>query len=184
MSELDDFFAKQYGFNSTAEYKLAMEFNSHITTESKKYYDLPPEQWPEIKFNWNFNLDEQRYSFDGMKQQQFCECCPNGLLLGLIDLKTFDQHLCHYSRRDEGELWELGSKSKLAEMIVYLSEGHPIAPPAIKPISTSEVIFIGGHHRYAVAKAIEVDEIPLHVPPEFKTEIESIFKINWHKPNK
>ena len=96
-----------------------------------------------------------------------------------MPLNEFDQYLCNFSRRDDNELWEVGFQSKLAEMIVYLSEGNPITPPIIKPLKNNEIIFQGGHHRYAVAKAIGCNNIWIYALPEDVNILNQFINICW-----
>ena len=73
----------------------------------------------------------------------------------------------------------IGSKHSLANLIVYLSEGRPISPPFVKPVDNGEVIFQGGHHRYAIAKVTGVDVFPIHVQRCNKTEIDKRVNVDW-----
>jgi len=76
-------------------------------------------------------------------------------------------------------LWEVGFSSSLSFLIAYLAEGHPISPPLVKPAENGEVIFQGGHHRYAIAKEIGEMEIPIHICPEDKDNLDKILEIEW-----
>jgi hypothetical protein len=73
----------------------------------------------------------------------------------------------------------VGSKDKLARLIVYLSEGRSISPPLVKPLENGEVIFNGGHHRYAIAKEKRENVIPIHIQPEYQARIDEIFPVWW-----
>ncbi len=176
---MDDELAQAFGYDSAEHYQLSLEENERVFNKSKDLYNKPPEEWPAIKFNWDYCLESQRHCFDGLSQSEFEKCYPDGLVLGHMPLKEFDKYLCHYSRRDGDELWELGSQSKLAKMIVYLSEDRPISPPIIKPVDNKEVIFQGGHHRYAVDKAIGIKEISLYAYPEHVEKLNKSMKIRW-----
>ncbi|MDE1334042.1 transcriptional regulator [Vibrio vulnificus] len=179
MSILNDELAQVFGYDSAEDYNRAKAEREKMHTKAKEFYNKQPKDWPAIEFNWDYRLESQRYCFDGMSQPDFNETYPNGLVLGHMPLKEFDKYLCHYSRRDGDELWELGCQSKLAEMIVYLSEGKPITPPIIKPVENNEVIFQGGHHRYAVAKAIELQEISIYAYAENIEELNRFMNIRW-----
>ncbi|VAW78682.1 hypothetical protein MNBD_GAMMA13-1653 [hydrothermal vent metagenome] len=161
------------------EYRKEASLKAKIRDESEALIDSPINQWPQIKINWDISVESQGFCFDGVSEKDFNENHPEGLLLGYVSLEDFDKKLCHYSRRDEGELWELGCQRKLAYLIVYLSEGRPISPPVVKPVENGEVIFIGGHHRYAVAKAIGENKIPIYVCPENKLGIDKIVNVEW-----
>ena len=176
---MDDYLAQVFGYESAEDYKRAITENNRIFNKSKEFYNTPPEEWPDIKFNWDYRLESQRFCFDGLTQYDYEKEYPEGLILGHMPLKEFDKYLCHYSRRDAGELWQVGCQSKLAEMIVYLSEGNPITPPIIKPIEGNEVIFQGGHHRYAVAKAIGLKEIPVYAHSKHVAKLDQFIDINW-----
>ena len=161
------------------EYRAKLLLSKRLSKESKKYIDTPSSEWPPIEFNWDLSRESQRHSLDGERLSTFGEYYPAGFLRGFIALQDLDQRLCHYSRRDEGELWEVGSKDKLARLIVYLSEGRPISPPLVKPLGNGEIIFNGGHHRYAIAKEIREDVIPIHIQPEYQERIDEILHVRW-----
>lgn len=96
-----------------------------------------------------------------------------------MNLLDFDKVLCHFNRREEGELWKVGDSGKLAFLIVYLSENKPISPPFIKPNNHSEIYFVGGNHRYAIAKALGEDEIPIYVVHSDKDAISKLLPVRW-----
>lgn len=161
------------------EYRAEKALRIRISEGSQKYVGKPSSEWPEIFLNWDLSKEGQRYSLDGSNKNNFAEHYPEGFLLGYVNLEEFDKKLCKYSRRDERELWEVGFEGKLAYLIVYLSENRKISPPLIKPLETGEVIFNGGHHRYAIAKEIGVETIPIHIQPESKAEIDAILNVEW-----
>lgn len=161
------------------EYRAKRSLFQRLSKESEKYIDTPSSEWPPIKFNWDLSEENQRYSLDGESKEKFEEHYPAGFLLGFVTLKELDKKLCHYSRRDKGELWDVGSKDKLANLIVYLSEGRPISPPLVKPLESGEVIFNGGHHRYAIAKEKGENVIPIHIQPEYQARITDILHVRW-----
>ncbi|VAW51400.1 hypothetical protein MNBD_GAMMA05-99 [hydrothermal vent metagenome] len=161
------------------QYRIESSTRSRIYDEAQKYIELPVNKWPEINMNWDVSIEGQRYCFDGMSKQEFLKYYPDNLCLGTVMLHDFDKKLCHFSRRDGSELWELGSQTKLAFLIVYLSENLPISPPVAKPTDNNEVIFTGGHHRYAVAKSIGEGNIPICVCPEHKSGIDEIINVTW-----
>lgn len=158
-----------------------INFKNEISKKAKKYKNKPVEDWPPIVINWDLNPSNQRFCLDGCTQKEFDSVYTEGFILGWTKLNDFDKHLCHYSRRDDGELWKVGDKSKLAEMLVYLSEGHPISPPLAKYNDESHlIIFWGGHHRYAVAKAINENMILICILPEEKSKINRLINVNWN----
>lgn len=159
-------------------YRQQRAFKNDIRNKAEKVKNTPVEDWPEIKINWDLSKEAQRFCCDGMKQEEFDEYYPNGFFIYWVCLDDFDSVLGDYSRRDEGELWAVGSESKLAEMIIYLSEGHPISPPISSYVTeTNKIILSGGHHRYAVAKAIGEKNIPICMDMDNKIEIEKLIKI-------
>lgn len=156
-------------------YRQQRAFKNDIRNKAEKVRNLPVEDWPEIKINWDLSKEAQRFCCDGMKQEEFEEYYPKGFFIYWVCLGDFDNVLGAYSRRDEGDLWTVGFESKLAEMIIYLSEGHPISPPLAAPNEYSDdIILLGGHHRYAVAKAIGEKRIPICIRPDNKPEIERL----------
>lgn len=161
------------------EYRKQKLIRERIRKSAKKYRKAPVENWPKIVMNWDVSPESQRFSFDGQSKKEFDDYYPQGLCLGYVQLHEFDKVLCHYSRRDEGELWKVGDDSKLAYLIVYLSEGGSISPPVVKPLDNGEVIFTGGHHRYAIAKVIGEKRIPIYVCPEHKLEVGKRVTVEW-----
>lgn len=155
------------------------KLRSRIFEESQKYVRLPVEYWPEINMNWDVSETSQRFTLDGESEDNFKKYYPEGFLLGYVSLSDMDNILHHFSRRDEGELWEVGCEFKLARLIVYLSEGRSISPPLVKPIENGEVILQGGHHRYAIAKVIGEKRIPIHVEPKYKTQLDDLLAVEW-----
>ncbi len=175
---LEENYAKQEGV-SIEEYRKRTELRMKINEESEKYMDTPPDLWPEIKFNWDISESSQRFTLDSQSEEDFEKHYPKGFDLGYVNLEDFDKKLCHFSRRDGNELWELGFKSRLAHLIVYLARGYPISPPLVAPTGEHEVVFKGGHHRYAIAKAIGENEIPIYVESGNVTKINSIINVRW-----
>ena len=161
------------------EYRKEKALRVQINEELPLYINTERSNWPAIKFNWDLSVSSQRFSLDGSTQAEFNKNYPEGFLLGFVGLKELDAILCHHSRRDDGELWELGCSHKLAFLIVYLSKGHPISPPLVKPLESGEIIFHGGHHRYAIAKELGELIVPIHAEPKFKGEIDSLLNVNW-----
>lgn len=160
-------------------YRAERDLHVRISEESQKYVGKPSSEWPVIYFNWDISKEGQRFSLDGASKKDFTAHYPEGFILGHVNLKEFDKKLCNYSRRDEGELWEVGFADKLAHLIVYLSENRHISPPLVKPLESGEVIFNGGHHRYAIAKEIGLEILPIHIIPEYKAEIDEILSVKW-----
>ena len=163
------------------EFRKECALKTRIRNEAKKYLNTPVEKWPPIKFNWDILSTSQRFSIDGQSQEEFVENYPGGFFLGYVELAEIDKVLCHYSQRDVGELWTLGSPCRLAYLIVYLSEGRPISPPLVTPLNSGEVTLQAGHHRYAIAKAVNEHEIPIYVIPEHKTQLDNLIIVQWNE---
>lgn len=176
--DFDEILAEISG-QSIEEYRAEAKLRERLFDESQKYIETDIEQWPKITFNWNTNSEGQRFSLDAMTIDEFNKYYPEGFCLGYVDLKKFDKYLCHFSRRDDGELWTVGCQSRLARLIVYLSEARPIAPPLVKPLDNRELILQGGHHRYALAKVVGIKRIPIYVEPSYKDRVSSILSISW-----
>ena len=156
---LEEILAVQRG-EDLEEFRKERALRIRIMNEAEKYLNAPVEKWPPIKFNWDISSTSQRFSIDGQSQEEFVENFPDGFFLGYVELAEIDKKLCHYSRRDDGELWKVGFPDRLAYLIIYLSEGRPISPPLVKPLDSGEVILQGGHNRYAIAKVVNEHEIP------------------------
>ena len=148
---------------------------------ASRFENLPVEEWPNIQFKWDISKASQRFSLDGCTKENFEQYYPQGLLLGWVSLSDFDAKLCHYSRRDTAqELWACGCQWKLSRMIEYLAQGRPISPPLVKPtMNSSEIIFLGGNHRYAVAKALNINNIPILVSPQHAESLSCLCVISW-----
>lgn len=157
------------------------ELRDRIRRESDAFVGTPSTSWPLITMNWDIRPGSARFALDGFSQADYDKYYPKGLLAGQVALKEIDKILCHFSRRDEGELWEVGAQHKLAYLIIYLSEGRPITPPLIKPHSTylDQVMITGGHHRYAIAKEVEEESLPIYVEPCDKAAMDKLLTINW-----
>ncbi len=76
----DELLATFKGENLDA-YRKRKEILNNVQRELKKYI-TPPSEWPKLKFNWDLTEDGQRYSFDGLSQDELWNCYPNGLNLG------------------------------------------------------------------------------------------------------
>ena len=151
--------------DSQEEAKARTALNADLHAEGEQYRDTPPLQWPTLIFDWDFSLEGQRHSLDGVKADEFQKSHPNGLRLGWVTVAEFDSKLCHFNRRDENELWSTGCASKLSRAIAYLRRGLPITPPLVGSVEgKDELYFLGGNHRYAVLKAVGREtEFPIYV---------------------
>ncbi|MEL0619352.1 ParB N-terminal domain-containing protein [Psychrobacter proteolyticus] len=176
--DMDEVFAAIAG-ETLEVYQDKYKLRSRILSEASQYIETDSSDWPPITFNWDLSKEGQRFSLDGENELSFKTHYPEGFILGKVELEILDKKLCHFSRRDKGELWTLGRKNSLAYLIVYLSQNRPISPPLVKPHLMGEVILMGGHHRYAIAKEIGEKSIPIYVEPKYRKEIEKIMEIDW-----
>lgn len=178
---LDAIHADNMGI-TVEEYRAQVALNISLHAEGASYDGLPACEWPQLTFNWDFTRKGQRFGFDGVRSQEFQDRYPDGLQLGYMSLVAFDQQLAHFSRRDTPEeLWSLGCRFKLAKTIAYIRRGYAITPPIAGPMG-KEVILKGGHHRYAIAKAVQLDTIPFLVAPDDVKAIENLLDVNWLVP--
>jgi len=161
------------------EYLEEKKLRERISTEAERYFNLPVSAWPKITMNWDTSKESQRYSLDAICEALFNFRYPQGFCLGYVSLAELDKKLCKWSHRDDSELWTVGFPSRLAYLIVYLSEGRSISPPFVRPFSHNELIFGGGHHRYAIVKAIGETEVPIHVLPEDKEQVGALLSVRW-----
>ena len=181
-SILDKIVAENSG-ETLEVYRANKMLRLKISKEANQYIDTDSLHWPPITFNWDLSKKGQRFSLDSENELSFETYYPEGFILGKVKLDDFDKKLCHFSRRDEGELWKVGCKSSLAYLIVYLSERRLISPPLVKPHIMGEVMIQGGHHRYAIAKEIGEVYIPIYIEPQYKKEIDNIIEVNWYDSN-
>lgn len=165
-----------------AEYRIDRALNGELHDEGESYRGLPPSLWPQLTFNWDFSRVGQRFALDGVTRQMFQSMYPDGLVLGRMPLESFDPHIVHFSRRDTiQELWSLGSASRLAKTIAYIHRGLPLTPPIAGP-QDGGVILRGGNHRYAIAKAIQLETIPFLVAPDEVDAMSKLLNVNWGSP--
>ncbi len=156
---------------------IALE--NRIESISRGYVDKPVEDWPELEFCWDFSVESQRFAFDGMSPNDAKALEAYDLICGLVRLDQFDGKLCVRSSKSKQEFWSVGDKSKLAYLIVYLSENRPVTPPYIVPLENGEIFIEGGNHRYAVAKQLDLSQFPIYVSREHKEAIEQLLDIEW-----
>lgn len=175
---IDNIFADNAG-ETLESYRSKKILHSRISSEANQYIETDSSDWPPITFNWDLSKEGQRFSLDGENESNFKTHYPEGFILGKVELHDLNSKLCHFSRRDKGELWTVGCKSSLAYLIVYLSEKRPISPPLVKPHLMGEVMLMGGHHRYAIAKEIGEKYIPIYVEPKYRKEIDKLMEIDW-----
>lgn len=160
-------------------YRVNKIIHNDISNKSKKHICTPPDKWPSININWDLSKDSQCFTLDGCKNIQFNIDYPNGLILGYVNVKEFDNLLCSHNKRNYQHLWSLGDKQKLAYLIQYASECRPITPPLVIPLATNQLAISGGNHRYTLAKFINENKIPIYVELQHKDRIANIISICW-----
>ena len=160
--------------------KKRSALNEELEKNAKLLNGRPPTEWPKLNFNWDTSSESQRFALDGISPADFSQRHPEGFSLGWVPLSDVDKHLCHTSRRNlPDELWTIGDLNKLAKAIAYISRGLPISPPYVCLYKDVALVLGGGNHRYTIAKAINVQEIPIYVAPESKTAVSKILSIRW-----
>ncbi|MCI5168076.1 MAG: transcriptional regulator [Candidatus Electrothrix sp. GM3_4] len=187
MDTLDEIMAANAG-QTIEEHCESKAIREALMPKATQIKGTPPSEWPKLKFNWDLSLEGRQYSFDPFNSLSSARDIEKwklefeDLKLGWVKLKEMDRHLCFFSRRDGiEELWNLGNSSNLAFVIAYISDGLPISPPVVEPHSEGGVILSGGHHRYAAAKAVEEEKIPIYCRPEHRNKISNLFSIEWVK---
>ena len=134
-------------------YREMLVFRKELRIEAEKFVDLPPSKWPQLSFNWDFKPESQCYALDGVKTNEFQKSYPLGFCLAWVEFSEFDNELCSFNRRnDEDEIWSIGCKSKVAEVIAYVARGLPITPILANVNCLNQLCLNGGNHRYVVAK--------------------------------
>jgi hypothetical protein len=170
-------------YKDSDEARARRELQDQIRAESEQYLLAPVSAWPEIKIKWDLSQESQHLSLDHSQafytRPRFDRDYPEGFLLGWVSLRDFDAKLCAFNHRTEEQLWKVGDVFKLANLIVYLSQGRPVSPSAVRVTEQRELFLLGGNHRYAVAKAIDESALPIHALPGQKELLESLLQVRW-----
>lgn len=181
----DQLICERDGFD-LEEMRAERVVRAGVQEEAEGYLGLLPHAWPALNWNWDFSAKGQRYVYDGMPPPSFAAAHPAGLRLGWVQVEQFDAQLAHFNRRNGlGELWELGSESKLAQAIAYCRQGHPLTPPGVAPARSessavaTEVCLVGGNHRYTVAKFSGLVNLPIYVDPKLADAVAAIVPVRW-----
>ncbi|CAK2463053.1 ParB-like nuclease family protein [Vibrio crassostreae] len=154
-------------------------FNDRIRRQSERWIDKPAADLPKIKINWDLSESSQRFSLDRFTKEAFSDKYPNGFAIGRLRLEELDRCLSSLSYRKKDNIWDGGSKSKLAFLIQYALEGYSISPILVKPNTEQSVILFGGHHRYALAKATDSDVVPICVEWQNVHAIGGLLDVKW-----
>ena len=153
-----------------------------LEKKTEELLNLAPEHWPKLHFNWSVAPESWHYSFDGVTPTELAQNYPSGLCLGWVDLRTFDSRLCFFNRRrDTNELWNCGSKYKLAFTLAYLSCGHPISPVVAAVALDGQLCLHGGNHRYTAAKFSGETTFPFICRRDDYETLSNFFPVAWSK---
>lgn len=149
-------------------YRKLGEIRLNLQGKARSLECLPVERWPSFDVVWDLSSENYRFAFDGVTPKQYTKNYPNGLRLCWVLQSEFYGNLCHHNKRSPEELWELGFAHKLARVIAYCSEGHPLTPVVAKPHPNfaSELLLLGGNHRYAMINALKIKVMPLLIQHE------------------
>ena len=154
-------------------YRKLGEIRLNLQDKARSLEDLPVDEWPSFDVIWDLNSENFRFAFDGVSPNQYRKNYPDGLLLCWALQSEFYDNLCHYNKRSPEELWKLGFADKLARVVAYCSEGHPLTPVVAKPHPDfeNEVLLLGGNHRYAMINALKIKVMPLLIQHEDYVEM-------------
>jgi len=157
--------------------------NSRKYEASKKYWNLPIEQWPSFEIKWDLSEKNRKLAFDNYDELIYKKYFPNGLIAGYVNFKEFNTKLAKHSQRTKDRIWETSGTLKLAKTILYYVEGHAMTPPFIcLDKDSSSVMIGGGYHRIAVCLAKEIKFMPILANPSEKDKIQKIIpSIKWEK---
>lgn len=171
---------------SLEEHIEKQAFRNSLRPISEKVIGLPPEDWPNLAFNWDLSSQGRKYSFDGPGFLPSEKDIPAAYRqweqdlhqyeIGWVSVNELDEKLCSFNHRKEP--WVKGSsESRLADVIAHLSEGHSISPVVIQPASDNKVLFTGGNHRYTAAKFSGEQRIPVYYLPEHRGQLGAMVEI-------
>jgi hypothetical protein len=142
--------------------------------------DLPIDQWPAFKPQWDLSLASQKYVLDNGKDE-FNTRYPNGLVLKWVDLADLDRVLDPNSLRRADEVWGVGDDSKAAGVLANWIAGRALTPPAISCFESRMLPLIGGNHRLAVARATGVERLPVLIDPKVFAEVSALLPLSDHE---
>lgn len=143
----------------------------------------PPSQWPKLHFNWDTSSTAYLHTVDQ----------PLGLLpkdhvpfeyklsIGWVTLSEVDAWLFPYSRQDHvADFWKRGQSHKFNRLLRHLADGKPISPPMLEVVESGHLFLTGGHHRYAIARVTQVQELPFFVEETARDQVAGIVPIRWN----
>jgi hypothetical protein len=157
--------------------------HDRLRREADKYLGSSVETWPFRSVLWDLTKTSQRFSLDGCNEVEFPKYYPAGFRLGWVNTESFDKLLAKFSHRTDQELWSVGFPHRLAFLIAYMADGRKVSPAIAKPLDDGTIILAGGHHRYAIARALRQMQIPIFVFPEHEERIDQLIRIEWSEPD-
>lgn len=151
---------------------------NRIRELSMQYMDLPVEDWPSIKVEWDLSEKSQYYSADGFSEQSFTNSYGEPLSIAWIKMMDLDNALHGASIRKKNETWSVGCKAKVAHLIRHCVEGKPLTPAHIQPHKgLNALTIVGGHHRLAVCRALELELVPVLVEKKLEADLKAIINV-------
>lgn len=151
---------------------------NRIRELSMQYIDLPVEDWPSFKIEWDLSEKAQYYSADGSSEQIFKNSYGEPLSIAWVKMMDLDNALHGASIREKHETWSVGCKAKVAHLIRHCVEGKPLTPAHIQPHKDlNTLIIVGGHHRLTVCRALELELVPILVEKKLADDLKAIINV-------
>jgi len=163
------------------DHRAGAALRAELDERAKQYVSTSANEWPEMEFQWDLAPSSARRSLDGCSVEEFARSYPHGVKYGWVSLRDLDQVLCRASQVSVAEQWQVRDPGKLAHAIVYIAGGNPISPPLIAPVkgaTPSQVYLVGGNHRYAVALAKNLPQIPVCFDPVHEVTLRQLLQIH------
>lgn len=148
-----------------------IETTKLIHESSRKYDNLPIEEWPKFDLFWDLNSGNYRFALDDFNEETFQKHFPDGLIVGWVDFDDLDKNIAQHCRRPTKEIWTAGAVTKLSNAISYLVEGKKMTPLLVC-LNEGSLIIGGGYHRFAICIAKKPKQIPILVIPFEKKILE------------
>ncbi|CAG19913.1 conserved hypothetical protein [Photobacterium profundum SS9] len=146
---------------------------------SKKYIELPVKDWPNFEMSWDLTASAQHFSDDGISQDDFSLAYKEPLLIAWVKMHELDNALYGHSIRKKEEIWSIGCKDKVAKVIAYCVENKQMTPAHIQPHkSLNAITIIGGNHRLAVCRALELEIIPVLIERIYENDLKNIINVD------
>lgn len=143
---------------------------------------LPPHQWPKLHFNWDTSSTAYLHTVDAPSGLQPRNHVPEELelSLGWAPLLSIDARLAPYSRQEHiADFWQLGLSHKFTRLLKHLADGCPISPPMLKVVESGHLFLAGGHHRYAIARVAQIQELPFFVEASARELVAGVVPVRW-----